>query len=118
MSLLDALLLDAQRINVWVAFRTDGQKGCGTQADPYNGSNAGLFDEIMSELPDSPPVRVHLGSGEFLTKGFADDVIGGWEPKPGLKLVGSGIDVTTLKLTGAVDPGSGTEADPGIRARS
>ncbi|HXT39213.1 MAG TPA: hypothetical protein VN887_04230, partial [Candidatus Angelobacter sp.] len=38
MSLLDALLLDPYRINVWIAYRTDGVKGSGTEEDPYNGS--------------------------------------------------------------------------------
>jgi hypothetical protein len=36
MSLLDAILLDAHRINLWFAVRSDGNKGCGTQSDPYN----------------------------------------------------------------------------------
>jgi hypothetical protein len=40
MSLLDALLLEgyAEPREVWVAVRTDGIKGSGTQADPYDGS--------------------------------------------------------------------------------
>jgi hypothetical protein len=38
MSLLDALLLDPCRINVWISYRTDGVKGSGTQNDPYDGS--------------------------------------------------------------------------------
>ena len=38
MSLFDALLLDPYRINVWIAYRTDGVKGTGTQADPWDGS--------------------------------------------------------------------------------
>ena len=37
MSLCDALLLEGTRINVWIALRGDGQKGSGTQVDPYNG---------------------------------------------------------------------------------
>ena len=40
MSLLDALLLDPYRINVWIAYRTDGVKGTGTQNDPYDGSTS------------------------------------------------------------------------------
>jgi len=40
MSLLDALLLDPYRINVWIAYRTDGVKGSGKQNDPYGGSTA------------------------------------------------------------------------------
>src|SRR6266853_2973868 len=38
MSLLDALLLDPTPFDVWIALRTDGAKGSGTQSDPYDGS--------------------------------------------------------------------------------
>src|SRR6266540_4171632 len=38
MSLLDALLLDPCRINVWISYRTDAVNGSGTQNDPYDGS--------------------------------------------------------------------------------
>jgi hypothetical protein len=41
MSLVDALLLDPHRDprEIWIAARTDGQRGDGSQADPYNGSS-------------------------------------------------------------------------------
>jgi hypothetical protein len=38
MSLLDALLLDPPRLNAWIALRTDGVNGSGTESDPYDGS--------------------------------------------------------------------------------
>ena len=38
MSLLDALLLEPPKFEVWIALRTDGVLGSGTQADPYDGS--------------------------------------------------------------------------------
>src|SRR5688572_18321125 len=38
MSLLDSLLLDPHKLDVWIALRTDGVKGSGTESDPYNGS--------------------------------------------------------------------------------
>src|SRR5437773_7597116 len=38
MSLLDSLLLDPQKLEVWIALRTDGVKGSGTESDPYDGS--------------------------------------------------------------------------------
>ena len=38
MSLLDALLLDPPRIDVWVANRNDGVSGTGTAIDPFNTS--------------------------------------------------------------------------------
>lgn len=113
MSLLDALLLDPYRINVWIAYRTDGVTGTGTQNDPWDASAATKFDAIMNSL--SANTTVHLGpttsSNPFQTTGFwanSDGSAGsGWEPKAGMKIVGSGIDVTTLKLTGAADPGMG-----------
>jgi hypothetical protein len=114
MSLLDAFLLDPAPFNVWIAYRMDGAKGSGTANDPYDGSTAAKFDARMSELPEK--TTVHLGpataANPFLTTGFwinSDGSSGsGWQPKAGMRLVGSGIDVTTLKLTGASDPASGT----------
>jgi hypothetical protein len=42
---------------------------------------------------------VHLGPGEFETAGFFDGATGpDWKAKSGMRIVGSGIDVTTLKL--------------------
>src|SRR6185312_4627172 len=107
MSLLDALLLDPYRINVWIAYRTDGVKGSGTQNDPYDGSTATRFDSLMSGF--APNTTVHLGptttSNPFQTTGFwinNDGSTGsGWEPKAGMKIIGSGIEVTTLKLVNA-----------------
>jgi hypothetical protein len=113
-SLLDALLLDPYRINVFIAYRTDSVKGTGTQADPWDGSTSTKFDAIMNSL--SANTTVHLGpttsTNLFQTTGFwanSDGSTGsGWQPKTGMKIVGSGIDVTTLKLTGAADPATGT----------
>src|SRR5258708_9277291 len=51
MSLLDALLLDPLRMNVWIAVRTDGVAGTGTQNDPYDGSTQGKFDALMNAMP-------------------------------------------------------------------
>ena len=58
------------------------------------------FDDLMNSFPAN--VRVHLGpspTGQpFLTRGYADGVAGGYQPKPGMNIIGSGIDVTTLQL--------------------
>jgi hypothetical protein len=43
MSLLEALLLDSYRMNVWIAYRTDGVAGSGTQSDPFDGSTQAKF---------------------------------------------------------------------------
>src|SRR5436189_1124089 len=39
MPLLDSVLLDPHQsaLDVWIALRTDGVKGSGTESDPYNG---------------------------------------------------------------------------------
>ena len=111
MSLFDALLLDPHPFNVWIAYRTDGVKGSGTASDPYDGSSQGKFDLIMSNLAAWYPnarLRVHLGPSPrttnneaipFETKGYSpDQPTGGWQPSRGMKIVGSGIDVTVLRL--------------------
>ena len=98
MSLSEALLLDPAPFNVWIAVRTDGIKGSGTLNDPFDGSSASKFDALMNSQPAN--TRIHLGAGIFQTKGYADGVDGGWQPKAGMKIIGSGIGVTTLQLTG------------------
>lgn len=101
MSLLDALLLDPAPFNIWIAFRTDGIKGSGTISDPYDGSTQVRFDGVMVGIAGLFPnqkVAVHIGPGIFETKGYADGETTGWQPKAGMKIFGSGMDVTTLKL--------------------
>ena len=53
MSLLDALLLDPLRMNVWIAVRAEAVPvaGTGTQNDPFDGSSAAKFDALMNALP-------------------------------------------------------------------
>src|SRR2546429_1743426 len=98
MSLLDALLLDPYRINVWIAYRTDGVAGSGTQNDPYDGSSATKLDTILNSLGTN--TRIHFGPGTFQINGYQDGATSGWL-KSGMKIVGSGVDVTKFKLVGA-----------------
>src|SRR6266849_6100399 len=98
MSLLDALLLDPLRMNVWIAYRTDGVAGTGTQNDPYDGSTSTKLDTILNNVAANN--RIHLGPGTFQINGFQDGATSGWL-KSGMKIVGSGIDVTTLQMVGA-----------------
>jgi len=96
-SLVDALLLDPAPLNFWVAARTDGIKGSGvTPGDPFNGSTADRFDSIMNTLPMN--CRVYLGPGTFSTQGYASGVTGGFQPKRGMKIIGSGIGVTKILI--------------------
>ena len=194
MSLLDALLLDSYRMNLWVAYRTDGVAGSGTQSDPFDGSSQAKFDALMNAMPIfvssltssgtiatvtainhgyangstvvingvtgtsaglfngsfvityvdantftytmsstpssspsgtitcrlgtargpvvgvdvNPPLAIRLGPGTFQTNGYADAIAtGGWQPRPGMKIAGSGVDVTILQVAGS---SSGTAA--------
>src|SRR5215207_9890760 len=97
MSLLDALLLEPHPFQIWLAKRTDNLAGSGTPSDPYNCRTADEFDLVLSTRCPANS-HVHLGPGIFETKGYADGESTGWQPKPGMKIEGSGIGVTTLKL--------------------
>ena len=57
------------------------------------------FDEAMKSIPAN--TKVHLRPGVYQTRGFAPNDSRGWQPKTGQKIVGAGIDVTTLQLVGA-----------------
>src|SRR5258708_1140846 len=104
MSLLDTFLFEPCRLNVWVAVRTDGISGSGTQSDPYDGSTSTKFDALMDGFAAN--TAIFLGPGTFETKGHGDGVSGGWQAKSGQRIMGSGIDVTILKIVG----GSTTDA--------
>lgn len=93
-SIAEALLFEPYPFEIWVAVRPE--KGTGTLNDPYGAATATAFDTLMNSLPAN--VRVNLGPGTFLTKGYSDEVSGGWQIKAGMQIVGSGVDVTTLQL--------------------
>jgi hypothetical protein len=103
MGLTDALLLDPLfPFDYYIAARTDGVGGTGTLNDPFNGSTQARFDSMMRDkIPASS--HVVLGPGVFSTNGYYEGASStyGWQLKPGVKIVGSGIDVTTLKLVNA-----------------
>src|SRR5213594_1547785 len=106
MPLTDALLLDPAPFNVWIAVRTDGIQGSGTTpGDPFDGSTQPRFDAVMQTIAAQFPakkVAIHLGPDTFETKGYPNT--GGWQIKAGMRILGSGIQLTTLKL---VTPASG-----------
>jgi hypothetical protein len=104
MSLLDALLLDPAPFQIWIADRADRQKGSGTANDPFDGG-AGKFDGIMNQFAATANLMIRLGPGVFTTKGYADGVAGGWQAKPGMKILGSGVAVTKLQLSGVTQNG-------------
>lgn len=97
MGLVESLLFEPVRFSVWVAARSDGLAGTGTLSDPYDGSTAAKLDALLNSLGSN--VCVHLGPGEFQTNGYYDGISGTyWQAKSGMRIVGSGIDVTTIKL--------------------
>lgn len=98
MSLLDSFLLEPHPFNVWITVRLDKAKGSGTASDPYHGGD-GKLGGILNGLPVN--THVHLGAGTFETNVYADGVSGGWQPKVGMKIQGSGVGVTKLKLVNA-----------------
>jgi hypothetical protein len=97
--LLDSFLLEPDSFEVWIASRTDGQKGSGTEDDPYDGSSQSALDSLLGTF--APNTTVHLGPGNFQTQGFASGVIGGWQPKSGQRILGAGYEQTILKLVNA-----------------
>jgi len=71
------------------------------------------FDEVMKTVPVQS--LIHLGPGVFETRGFAplyiaDGFQTGWELKSGQRLVGSGLDVSVVRLAVPMDDQSQTTA--------
>jgi hypothetical protein len=127
MSLLDALVLDSL-LNppvvlqeIWIANRVDA-RGAGTQADPYgvspndatNTSQDLEFDSVLRTIVASMPstgMTVRLQPGTYFTRGFRTAYSGlGWKPAAKLRLVGSGVGVTKIKMTSQLGTTSGGTA--------
>ncbi len=87
-----------QEIYISSIARVDGTPGTGSKSDPFDGSTAALFDAAMRSIPEY--TSVHLGPGLFLTFGGSASLPAntGWNPKNGLKLIGSGIAATYIRL--------------------
>ncbi len=85
----------AAGLKIWIAARTDGVAGTGTSNNPYDGHTAVLFDRIMQGL--TPYMVVHLGPGLFKTTGSAGYNPDGFYLPVGCKIIGAGMDLTTLR---------------------
>src|SRR3984893_8158165 len=86
------------QLQFYIAIRTDGFPGSGTQADPYDGSTPAKFDAIMSKLQAVPNPAIHLvGRGPFRT--YATHK---WFVHSGWVVSGDGMYSTTVQLTGSV----------------
>ena len=90
---------------IWIALRTDGKRGRGTQKDPYNGSQQ-MFDLVLRAhtLRGTKNLTVNIQPGTYMTVGNGDYVPGltegseGWRCHGGWTIKGAGQGVTTLKL--------------------
>jgi hypothetical protein len=92
--------------DIWIAARTDGLPGSGTQADPYDGSNADKFDALLHGFYGVPNLGIHLmGAGPFKTS-----VARRWTVQPGWVISGDGMYNTTIQLTGNVAGMTGVTA--------
>jgi hypothetical protein len=86
---------------VWVAVRTDGQAGSGTESDPYDGSTMDKFDAIMGDNSKTPAYTIiHLGPGRFRTA--ASDKNNKWKVKSGWVVEGAGMYSTIVQMGGSV----------------
>jgi len=83
---------------VWIAVRTDGQAGSGTESDPYDGSTMDKFDSLMVSF--GPYTTIHLGPGTF--RSSASDQNHKWQVKSGWVVEGAGMYSTTVQMGGSV----------------
>lgn len=85
--------------DIWVAVRTDGKRGDGSQWNPSDGSTQAKFDRLMESF--GPSTVIHLGPGIFQT----NIVTRKWRPLSGWKVKGAGTDVTTIQAVGNLAAG-------------
>jgi hypothetical protein len=83
---------------IWIAIRTDGLPGTGTQADPFDGSAPEKFDAVLASYRSVFNLGVHLmGAGPFRT-----DTRHTWNIRPGWVISGDGMYSTTLQVVGSL----------------
>jgi hypothetical protein len=83
--------------HIWIALRTDGLPGSGTQTDPYDGSTPQKFDNVLRSCQGTNNLGIHLvGTGPFQT-----DIRHTWNVKSGWVISGDGMNVTTVQMVGS-----------------
>ncbi len=99
-SLLDSFLLENDGFEVYVASSsgTAPLSGSGAISDPYlvSSTSAVDFDNLMATF--GPYTTIHLAPGTYTTQGHSDGMTTGWSPRRGQRIVGAGVDITTLQL--------------------
>jgi hypothetical protein len=77
--------------DVWIALRTDGRTGSGTQADPYDGSSANKIATVLNNFIPAY-TSIHFGPGNYSLSGIT--------PKIGVNILGAGKDLTIFTWNG------------------
>lgn len=90
---------------IWISPRQDGLFGSGVKSDPYNGSTAALFDDILVNVATNTTINLLPGTYQTLN---------GVVPKTGWKINGSGRGISTIQLQGW--KGTGTSYWGGSKA--
>jgi hypothetical protein len=91
---------DAGRTHeIWIAVRTEGKAGDGSERNPFDGSTQLKFDQILASLGEN--TAIHLGPGIFQT----NIVSRKWRPLNGWKVQGAGTDLTTVQAIGDLSRG-------------
>jgi len=88
----------------WVSAVPTGTTHDGTMADPYDGSTQVKFDDVMQNIIPAN-CTIHLLGGTYMTKGNWNgfDLVN--TVKTGHKILGSGMDITTIVLSNPATSG-------------
>jgi hypothetical protein len=97
LAFLTLCVISASASTVYIAVRTDGLPGSGTQADPFDGSTEPKFDALLNGFGTN--TTINISAGTYLTNGLT-----AWVVKSGWTLNGAGMGQTILKLSGHTDP--------------
>ena len=92
---------------IWIGIRSDGNRGKGTRASPYDGSTTEKFDAILSRLWQNrvENITINILPGTYSTVGNGgyipgyQDLLEGWRCHSGWHIRGAGKDQTRLILS-------------------
>lgn len=97
-SLASAANVAAANTDVYLAIRTDGKPGSGTQADPLDASSAPKYDALLARFTSN--TTFHYAAGTYQTTGW--HYLRAQTAGPGCIHLGAGVDQTVVQLVGAV----------------
>jgi len=101
----DAYLYNGTFALIYVSFNEFAYTMSSTPSGAAGGNpycRLSQFDAAARLLPGGPPLAVRLGPGTFQTKGYSNSVAASWLPRSGMKILGSGAEISVLQLVGGV----------------